>query len=253
MSPRLILTNLLIPPNSLLYLALLGLLLARRRRGRTGISISLAALAGMVALGMPIISHALLVSLEGGDAPPGTQPPQAIVILSAEVHRTPDGLEPGPLTLQRLLAGARLWQRTHLPVLVSGGSLAPGDVPVATVMARTLERDFHVPVRWIEARSETTWENAADTAAILLPEGVRSIYLVTHAWHERRSVLSFRHFGLVPTVASVPPDIVIDRLVPTAIGWAESFHALHEWLGLAVYSVRAWRAGPASAPSNKAA
>ncbi len=249
MSPRVALTDLLIPPNSLVYLALFGLLLARRRRGRTGMAVSAAALAGMLVLGMPVASHALLVSLEGGEPPPsGTEPPQAIVILSAEVDRTPDGLEPGPLTLQRLLAGARLWQRTHLPVLVSGGPLQPGDTPVAAVMARTLERDFHVPVRWIEARSETTWENAADSAAILLPEGVRSVYLVTHAWHERRSVLSFRHFGLMPTIASVPRDLVTGGFVPTSVGWAQSFHALHEWIGLAVYSVRAWR----STPSNKA-
>jgi uncharacterized SAM-binding protein YcdF (DUF218 family) len=249
MSPRLVLTNLLIPPNSLVYLALLGLLLARRRRGRAGVAVSLAALAGMLALGMPVTSHALLVSLEGEDTPPPVEPPQAIVILSADVDRTPEGLEPDSLTLQRLLAGARLWQRTHLPVLVSGGSLRPGDTPVAAVMARTLERDFHVPVRWIEGRSETTWENAANSAAILLPEGVRSVYLVTHAWHERRSVLSFRHFGFVPTLAPVPADIVTGSFVPTSAGWEWSFHALHEWLGLAVYSVRAWR----SAPSNKAA
>jgi uncharacterized SAM-binding protein YcdF (DUF218 family) len=249
MSPRLVLTNLVIPPTSLAYLALLGLLLARRRRGRTGMAVSLAALAGVLALGMPVTSRALLVSLEGGDAPPPAEPPQAVVILSADVDRTPNGLEPDSLTLQRLLAGARLWQRTHLPVLVSGGPLRPGDTPVAAVMARTLERDFHVPVRWIEGRSETTWENAANSAAILLPEGVRSVYLVTHAWHERRSVLAFRHFGLVPTVASVPADIVTINFVPTAAGWVRSFYALHEWIGLGIYSVRAWR----SAPSNKAA
>jgi uncharacterized SAM-binding protein YcdF (DUF218 family) len=250
MSPRVFFTDLVIPPTSLAYVALFGLVLARRQRGRVGFALSATALAGMLALGMPVTSHALLVSLEGGEAPPpGTEPPQAIVILSAEVDRTPDGLEPGPLTLQRLLAGARLWQRTRLPVLVSGGALEPGDTPVAAVMARTLERDFHVPVRWIEGRSETTWENAADSAAILLPDGIRSIYLVTHAWHERRSVLSFRHFGLVPTVASVPADIVTGGFVPTSSGWGESFHALHEWIGLAVYTVRAWR----STPSNKAA
>ena len=250
MNPRLALTALLIPPTSLAYVALLGLLLSRRRRSRAGLALSVTALASMLVLGMPVTGRALLVSLEGGEPPPPTsEPPQAIVILSAEVDRTADGLEPGPLTLQRLLAGARLWQRTRLPILVSGGPLKPGDTPIAAVMARTLERDFHVPVRWIEKRSETTWENAANSAAVLLPEGVRSVYLVTHAWHERRSVLSFRHFGFVPTLAPVPPDIVTGSFVPTSAGWEWSFHALHEWLGLAVYSVRAWR----SAPSNKAA
>ncbi len=244
-----------IPPNSLVYLALIGLVLSRRRRGRAGLALSVAALAGVLALGMPVTSRALLVSLEEGleVQPPPAEPPQAIVILSAEVDRTPDGLEPGPLTLQRLLAGARLWQRTHLPVLVTGGPLRPGETPVAAVMARTLDRDFHVPVRWIEGRAETTWENAADSAALLLPEGVRSVYVVTHAWHERRSVLSFRHFGLAPTVFSVPADVVTGSWVPTAAGWARSFHALHEWIGLGVYSLRAWTTGARSSPSNNTA
>jgi uncharacterized SAM-binding protein YcdF (DUF218 family) len=252
MSLRVILTDLVIPPAGLLYLALGGLLLARaRRRARTGLLLGAAAVFGVLVLGMPVTGRALLVSLEGGLPvdPPPSAPPQAIVILSAEVDRTPDGLEPGPLTLQRLLAGARLWQRTHLPVLVSGGALEPGETAVAAVMARTLARDFKVPVRWTEGRSETTWENAADSAALLLPTGVRSVYVVTHAWHERRAVLAFRHFGLVPTVASVPPDLVTGAWVPSIAGWSRSYYALHEWAGLLVYSLRAWYAGP----SNKAA
>ena len=246
MSLRLVLTNLLLPPPLLAYAALAGIALSvRRRRGRAWLGLGAAALGGLLVLGMPVTGQALLVSLED-DAPPrapADAPPQAIVILSAEIERTRDGLEPGPLTLQRLLAGARLWQRTGLPVLVSGGIPAPGEASIAAVMARTLERDFHVPVRWIEGQSQTTWENASDSAALLLPAGVRSIYLVTHSWHERRSVLSFRHFGLIPTVASVPPDVVTGGFVPSVTGWWRSFDALHEWLGLAVYSVRAWRAG----------
>jgi len=55
--------------------------------------------------------------------------------------------------------------------------------------------------------------------------------------------------GANGAVAAVPPDVIEGGFVPTSVGWARSFHALHEWIGLAVYSVRAWR----SAPSNKAA
>lgn len=252
MNIRMLLTDLAIPPASLIYIAVIGLALARnRRQARIGLGLSAAALLGVLVLGVPITGRALLASLEDGlpIAPPPDAPPQAIVILSAEVDRTPDGLEPGPLTLQRLLAGARLAQRTHLPILVSGGALKPGETPVAAVMARTLEHDFHIQVRWTEARSQTTWENAADSAAVLLPEGVRSVYLVTHAWHERRSVLAFRHFGLTPTVAPVPPELVGGGWVPAIAGWSRSYYALHEWAGLLVYSLRAWWAGP----SNNAA
>ncbi len=256
MSLRLVLTALLLPPLLLVYVALAGLALGiRRRRARTWLGLAAGALLAVLVLGMPVTSQALLVSLEGGLPlrPPPDAPPQAIVILSAGVERTPDGLEPGPLTLQRLLAGARLWRRTGLPVLVSGGVAHPGETSIASVMARTLEHDFHVPVRWIEGRSRTTWENAADSAAMLRPEGVRSVYLVTHSWHERRSVLVFRRFGLVPTVASVPPDVVTTGVVPSVKGLSRSFYGLHEWIGMLVYSVRAWRAGPEFTESNNAA
>jgi len=255
MSLRVLLTDLVIPPPSLVYVALAGIALAAAgRRMRFGFTIAAASLVVLLGLGLPLTGNALLISLERDLPlrPPPDAPPGAIVILSAEVDRTPDGLEPGKLTLQRLLAGARLWQRTHLPVLVSGGSLEPGEMPVAHVMARTLERDFHVPVRWIEDRSQTTWQNAADSAAILRPAGIRSVYVVTHAWHERRAVLAFRHFGLLPTASPVPGDVVTGGIVPTVSGWVRSYHALHEWAGLAVYSFRAWRQGPLAGPSNSA-
>jgi len=253
MSLRLLLTVLVIPPLSLVYLALAGIVLAAvARRARLGLMLGAVSLVALLGLGMALTGNALLASLESGLPlrPPPNAPPGAIVILSAEVERTPEGLEPGKLTLQRLLAGARLWQQTHLPVLVSGGPLEPGEAPIAGVMAKTLERDFHVPVRWIENRSETTWENAADSAAILRASGITSVYLVTHAWHERRAVLAFRHFGLLPTVSPVPPNVITGGIVPTVLGWSRSFDALHEWAGLAVYSFRAWRQGPVSQPSN---
>ncbi len=255
MSLRVLLTDLVIPPPSLVYVALAGVALAvAGRRMRLGVTIAAASLVVLLGLGLAPIGDTLLVSLERGVPlrPPPEAPPGAIVILSAEVDRTPDGLQPGQLTLQRLLAGARLWQRTHLPVLVSGGSLEPGEMPVARVMAQTLERDFHVPVRWIEDRSQTTWQNAADSAAILRPSGIRSVYVVTHAWHERRAVLAFRHFGLLPTASPVPPDVVVAGLLPTVSGWTRSYYGLHEWVGLAVYAFRAWREGPVSGPSNSA-
>ncbi len=255
MNLRLLLTDLVIPPAGLVYLALFGLALAASRRwGRGGLVLGVASLVALLGLGLGATGDTLLVSLEGGlpVLPPPDAPPQAIVILSGEVDRTQNGLEPGPLTLQRLLAGARLWQRTELPVLVSGGALDPDEMPIAQVMARTLELDFHVPVRWVEGRSETTWENAADSAAILRPLGIRSVYLVTHAWHERRAVLAFRHFGLLPTASSVPADVVTRGGAPSVGGWSRSYYALHEWAGLAVYSLREWRDGPVGPPSKSA-
>ncbi len=242
-----LLSNLVIPPPSLVYLGIAGVMLAAtRRRARAGLVLGTLSLLVLFGLGTGVVAKGLLVSLENGLAttPPQGAPPGAIVILSGEVDRTPTGLEPGPMTLQRLLAGARLWRRTHLPVLVSGGPLEPGEEPLAAVMDRALVQDFGVPVRWVEPHSMTTWENARDSAAILRPLGIGTIYLVTHAWHERRAMLAFRHFGLTPISVSVPPDVFAGGLIPTVGGWSRSYYALHEWAGLLDYALRAWLAGP---------
>lgn len=252
-----LLSSLLIPPLSLIYVAAAGVALAgTRRHARLGLAVGGLSLVLLFALGLSVVGEGLLASLEGGitGTPPPAVHPGAIVILSGEVARTPEGLEPGPMTLQRLAAGARLWRQVHVPVLVSGGPLEPGEEPLALVMRRALLRDFDVPVSWVEPRSMTTWENAQDTAAILRPLGIGTVYLVTHAWHERRAMLAFRHFGLTPVPAPVPPDVVAGGLIPTVSGWSRSYYALHEWLGLLDYSLRAWLAGPpaGAVPSNSA-
>lgn len=252
-----VLSSLLIPPASLIYAAAVGVVLAgTRRHARLGLVLCGLSLLLLFALGLGVVGEGLLVSLERDvvSTPPPSAPPGAIVILSGEVERTPAGLEPGPMTLQRLLAGARLWRQVQLPVLVSGGSLEPGEEPIALVMRRALIQDFNVPVRWVEPHSMSTWENAKDSAAILRPLGIGTVYLVTHAWHERRAMLAFRHFGLTPVPVSVPPDVVAGGLIPTVGGWSRSYYALHEWLGLLDYAVRAWLAGPPSpVPPSKSA
>jgi uncharacterized SAM-binding protein YcdF (DUF218 family) len=251
-----------IPPMGLAYVALIctaGALLLRRHRRTVPVAAAVVALLAMLGLAMPAVGTVLLNSLENGlpKAPSADRPPQAIVILSAEADRTEKGIQPGSLTLQRLLAGARLWRRTGLPILVSGGVFSEGDPAIAQVMAETLRDDFRVPVKWQEDRSETTWQNAADTAAILLPEGIRSVYVVTHAWHERRAAIAFRHFGFEVTAAPFPAEAASWNVLPDIGGFASTYYALHEWLGIAAYAARAWLAGPARAPartvSNKSA
>jgi len=213
-----------------------------RRQSRVGPVIVAASLAGLLILSLPIVGQALLVSLEQGLplTPAADAPPQAIVILSAELDhvRGPD-VRAGPLTLQRLQAGAALYRRTHLPVLVSGGVLGHEEPPIASIMAESLTADFGVPVRWTEDRSRTTWENAAFTASILRPLGIRSVYVVTHAWHEKRAILAFRHFGLLPTAAPVQLDALRGGILPSTVGWSRSYYALHEWIGCIWYWMHA--------------
>lgn len=235
----------LLPPINLILAILAGVWLLRAwpRAARWLIGLSAAAL---LALSLPVVSDAMLDTLGLGLplTPPPNNPPRAIVILGADKQRfagPPPGITVGRFTLERLRAGAALYRHTGLPVLVSGGTLEPKEPGVATLMAQSLTDDFHVPVRWIEPRSRTTWENARDSAAILRAAGIRSVYVVTHAWHARRAVIAFRPTGIAVTVVPVflgsRGAAGVLRFVPHASSLLASYDAAHEWLGCAWYSL----------------
>lgn len=235
----------IVPPANLILAALAGALLWRAYP-RLSLWLVRVSVLFLVLLSMPVVSGTLLWTLEQGLPlqPPAGKPPQAIVILTAGLIRT-DGGHPGavvdPLGLQRAAAGAALERRTHLPILVSGGSEGT-DVPtLAAVMRQTLVQDFQVPVRWVEDRSVDTWQNARFSAAILRANKIDSIYLVTHAWHERRALIAFRPTGLAVTAAPVLlnrlPNPVFEDFVPHATALTDSYYALHEWIGCLWYSL----------------
>jgi uncharacterized SAM-binding protein YcdF (DUF218 family) len=235
---------LVVPPLNLLPLCFAGLLIARRHR-RTGLAIVTLGLGGLLLFATPFVSEGLIASLEPNLplAPSRDDPPQAIVILSAEIRRdagTSD-VTPGPLTLERERAGAALFRRTGLPILVTGGATAKGTQTLAAVMAQSLADDFNTPVRWIEPRAADTWENAVNSAAILQAQHIHAIYLVTHAWHMRRALIAFSRNGVTVTAAPVRLDslhpFALSNFIPRTSAWLASYYALHEWLGCAYYTV----------------
>ena len=239
-------TFLLVPPVNLLFVTIAGLVLIcfKRRAGRwiSGVGVFL-----LLILAMPVASDSLLTLLE--DNRPTTVPgdlPAAIVILSGDVQHI-DGAEPqlgiGFLTLERLRAGAAVYRSTNLPVLTTGGIIGRKGPPVAELMAQSLAQDFSVPTRWVEPASRTTWENAELSGAILKAQNIHSIYLVTHAWHMRRALIAFTHFGIAVTPAPVsldrPPTLGLGEFLPQASDWLHSYYAFHEWIGCAWYALRA--------------
>ena len=254
MSLKAILTALLLPPLLLVLVAFAGGILAWRGRGHRagrGLLVAVAAL-GILLLATPVVSGSLIGSLEHDPAAATTAPeatavptPEAIVILGAEVARRAGAAEPevGPLTLERLRAGAAQHRRTGLPVLVTGGPIQRGDPPLAALMARSLAEDFGVSVRWIEPRARDTHDNAEFSAALLREAGIRAAWLVTHAWHMPRSREAFTRAGLATRTAPVrldklPNGACWSQWVPRADYLGTSWFALREWAGRLVYVLR---------------
>ena len=238
--------SLALPPMSFLCAVISGHL-ACARFPRTGRTLFWVGVLAMGLFSLPAVSDLLLVPLET-DLPLEVDPsamPKAIVVLGGDVQHvgTPRRSRPGGLTLERLRAAADLRLRVDLPILVTGGGTTSGGrSPVGDVMAHTLRHEFQLPVKWVENQSADTWENARFSAAILLPLGIDTVYVVTDGWHMRRSVLAFRKAGF--RVVAVPA--AIDTLggwrvwdfVPRVGSWQNTYYAFHEWFGLVWYGIR---------------
>ena len=233
-----LLSALLLPPVSLAALALFGLFIARRhpRAGRWLAGLSLL---GLLTLSIPVVSVALMRSLE--TFPPATATAlarvQAIVILGGGMrHGTPEygGDTLDAYSLERVRYGVHLQKRTGLPILASGG--APfGGRPEAEAMKESIEEEFGGTVRWVESRSRDTTENARFSAAALSADGVSRIALVSHAWHLPRAIPLFERQGLeivaAPTAFTTLPESRLAQWLPSARALAQSSAALREWLG----------------------
>jgi uncharacterized SAM-binding protein YcdF (DUF218 family) len=238
--------TLAMPPAGFVVLIIIGLLM-RRAWHRTGRRLTWVSLVALILFGMPVVSYSMLLALESGLplTPPADQPPQAIVVLGAEVIRAHNerlGIRPGLLTLDRLRTAAALHRRTGLPILVTGGTTQPNTPAVGLVMEESLKDDFQTPPRWVESKSSDTWENARFSADILRAEGITSVYVVTHSWHMRRAVLAFQGTGLTvtafPTSLDDPLGFDLYDFLPRASGWQTGFFAVHEWIGYAWYRLR---------------
>jgi uncharacterized SAM-binding protein YcdF (DUF218 family) len=241
MALRSVIAAQLLPPLGFAWIALLGGLLAWRRARLAG-SLAVAGGLGTLVLAMPFVAGALRASLEDAVPQPSGAEPAAIVILGAETSRGIGGTDPGPLTLERLRAGAALHRRTGLPVLVTGGRIATGQPPIAQVMATSLSADFGVSARWIEPAAGTTRDNATLSAAMLRAEGIGTVHVVSHGWHLARASAAFERAGLGVRPAPVRRygwrPAAWQDLVPRPMMLGASWLMLREWTGILVYRLR---------------
>lgn len=237
---------LLLPPTSLLLLALTGLWIARRRP-RAGRALSGAAVIALLALSLGVVAEQLIATLE---TPPlkseQLEGVQAIVVLAGGRNRAaPEwgGETVNQFSLKRLRYGAHLARSTGLPLLVTGGDPERWRTAEAELMRDVLVREFGVTPRWVETNSDTTRENALFSAKLLKRDGIERIALVTSAFHLPRAVPQFRASGLEVVPAATDylarPTLVLQHFFPTAESLRISSIALREWLAIGRDRLRA--------------
>lgn len=172
---------------------------------------------------------------------------QAIVVLEGgrydnapEYHQQ---TMPSAYTLARLQYAAYLYRQMHLPILVSGGDKFNQKVRDENFMAKSLNNDFRVPVRWVETKSEDTYQNAQYSARILKSAHVHAVILVTDAVHMKRALWTFQQAGLEAIPASTRYIGELKNGSKKWMNWVPysghgSSYCLHEYLGLAFYKAR---------------
>ncbi len=250
---------LVLPPTSALALALAGAWVTRKR-ARTGSAVVVLACvllwlstcngaAGWVERQF-LAEPAPLVAAERAQlkARAASGASLAIVVLGGGMERDAqeydDGANLSAVSLARLRYAAWLGRQTGIALAASGGhgwAGGQGDgVTEAAQMARVAQAEFGVPVRWIEAASRDTHENATNTVALLAPAGVREIVLVTHGVHMPRALREFRAAArglatpLVVSPAAIgeswPEQSALLRWMPSGLGAARMRGVLHELL-----------------------
>ncbi|MDO9094652.1 MAG: YdcF family protein [Rubrivivax sp.] len=143
--------------------------------------------------------------------------------------------------IERLRYGMWLSRETGLPLAFSGGighNAQPGPSE-AEIAARIAEREFGRPLKWTETESRDTRENALRSVALLEPQGIEQIVLVTHGYHMPRALRNFQRAaeGRKITMVAAPMGMSpTGRLrasdwLPTAAGFADTRLVLHEWIG----------------------
>lgn len=207
------------PLGTALLLGIVALVLARSGRRalrRAGFAAGAFAIAWLWFWSMPLASGWIRGSLEDAAGPRtiGQLPTApAMVVLGGAVEGAVPPSRPYPdlrPAADRLWHAVRLYRAGKAPLLVlSGGTVHRGEPSEAEAMRQFLV-DMGVPATamLLEGRSRTTSENAAETARLLQPRGIRRILLVTSALHMRRARGLFERAGFEVIPAPTDYEVV---------------------------------------------
>lgn len=244
---KLIVSALVLPPAGPLLLAVLGLGLALRARRRAlGLATAFTGLLALWLLSCNAVAIGLaqqLLPQPALIAPAQLQAVQAIVVLGGGVVPRADEYGSAQLssaTLARLRYGVHLARRSGKPLGFAGGvgwaAAGTANPPEAQVAARVAQDDYGLKLRWLDAGSRDTAENARLAHAAMRADGITRIALVSDSWHLPRAQVEFERAGFqvtpAPTRYPVASESTLMEWMPSAHGLELSRLVIRERLGL---------------------
>jgi len=177
--------------------------------------------------------------------------PQAIIVLGGgSVQGSPEAGEGRDTlssdALKRAVYAYTLCDTFAVPLIFTGGKVFDYDQePEAAAAGRLFETLGIDSGRIIlETESRNTWENARETAKLLIEENaIERAILVTSAYHVKRGVYCFERNGI--SVIPAPTDYKCERgrkydflsFMPSMLFLQNTYLALHEYVGLLYYVI----------------
>jgi uncharacterized SAM-binding protein YcdF (DUF218 family) len=195
------------------------------------------------AISTKFIANALIYPLEHNFKSDKTTP-QAVVVLGGGSNPT-DILKAYPDAFKREIYGLLLAKKHNLPFVFTGGGITkPTEAENIKKDIKLIEKTCGCDIKtYFEDKSLDTYENAEYTAKLFdklnLP---KKIYLVTSAYHMKRSIKLFRHFGFKTVPKPVGffynPTYTLWDIFPHEGSFNVSYKAIHEYFGLLSLKLR---------------
>jgi uncharacterized SAM-binding protein YcdF (DUF218 family) len=163
----------------------------------------------------------------GTGAPPEGREADVAVVLGAAVWAQG---RPSPTLWRRTMHAVELARSGAVGHLLLTGGIGRHPPSEASVM-RTIAQRAGVPASRLvlEETAATTLESARACAPIIAARGWTRVLIVTDRYHLARSLMAFRHFGVVAH-GSAPAD--------DTAGWTWLFLHLRELVAIPWYRVR---------------
>ena len=239
---------LLFPPNVLVALVVVAVVLLLIKHRVAAIVCLLVGLAWVLLWSLPVatlVAGGWLESRFPARTPATYPQTQAIVVLGGHIQgNRRNWFEPYDRAnvVGRESLAAELYLANRAPLIVLSGGALQGNISDTANMARALER-AGIPTEVIlqETESQSTQENAELTQKTLQKLNLDRILLVTSALHMPRAMAAFDNTSVTVTAAPLPPQIKLDNSTNQR-RWSPDLHTLlasrsiiKEYAGLVIY------------------
>ena len=232
-------TYLFLPPGIFIVILLLAGFLAKKFK----ILFFISAIS-LYLISIKPVTNLLLTPLE--NIKTSNEKANLVVVLSGGSNNN-DILKSSPDAFKRLVYGIILAKQNNLPLLFTGGGIKkPTEADNAKKDIELFEETFNFKLKtYYENKARDTVENAKFTLKIINKNHFsKKIYLVTSAYHMKRSIIIFKHFGF--NVIPKPVGFFIDKnynfydYLPNMGNLEKSYKAIHEYFGILSLYVRGY-------------